>query len=279
MTRFELFKQEHQGKHFCACGCGQEIIIKRKMMFSSYGISKCIPGHNIIRQKRFGAANPNYGKGKWEGFLSEHHGKHICQCGCGEMIIIRKHHTSMGIPKFINGHYSRIRGCSIETRKKLSEAQRGKRHSIVSCQKMSRSRKGRRFPAEHCQNISHALIGRDASHGKGCWYKGIWLRSSWELIFAQYQDMMGIEWQYEPEAFPITYFHDDKQREGTYRPDFYLPKEDIYYEVKGYWRGDGKAKFYAFIAQHPNLKIKLVKKAEIDVMRLALKQHELAAVS
>lgn len=47
--------EEHQGKYYCSCGCGQKIIIKPH--HHNYGIPKYIQGH----QNR-GRNNPMYGK-------------------------------------------------------------------------------------------------------------------------------------------------------------------------------------------------------------------------
>lgn len=34
---------------------------------------------------------------------------HLCQCGCGQFIQIKIHHHSRGIPRFVNGHSSKVR--------------------------------------------------------------------------------------------------------------------------------------------------------------------------
>ena len=40
---------------------------------------------------------------------------------------------------------------------------------------------------------------------KICEYKGLQLRSSWELAFAQYLDSKNYNWKYEPENFETSY--------------------------------------------------------------------------
>lgn len=47
-------------------------------------------------------------KGDVPKWIRENQGKHICKCGCGDLITILRHHHSRGIPDFINGHFSRI---------------------------------------------------------------------------------------------------------------------------------------------------------------------------
>ena len=82
-------------------------------------------------------------------------------------------------------------------------------------------------------------------------YRGIWLRSSWELSFAKYLDREKINWKYEPKRF--------KLRSGrTYCPDFFLPKYDKYIEIKGWWTKAAKRKFKQFRSQYPEIKIEVL---------------------
>jgi hypothetical protein len=61
-------------------------------------------------------------------------------------------------------------------------------------------------------------------------YAGEYLHSSWEVLVAEYLDENKIEWERKVRSF--DYVWEDKTRQ--YFPDFYLPKFDIYLEVKGY---------------------------------------------
>lgn len=56
-------------------------------------------------------------------------------------------------------------------------------------------------------------------------YNGVQFRSRTEARWAAYFDLMGVEWRYEDEAYELP--------SGGYLPDFYLPKHDVYAEVKG----------------------------------------------
>lgn len=89
------------------------------------------------------------------------------------------------------------------------------------------------------------------------------MRSSWEIKVAEYLDGQGIDWEYEHKAYPITYTYEGEFKEGTYRPDFYFVKNGSYWEVKGYWRDDAKAKYEAFVQQYPDIHIKLLMKQEL----------------
>lgn len=44
-----------------------------------------------------------------QSWITKQQGRHRCHCGCGEPIKILKEHHSRGIPKFINGHSSRVK--------------------------------------------------------------------------------------------------------------------------------------------------------------------------
>jgi ribosomal protein L24E len=101
-------------------------------------------------------------------------------------------------------------------------------------------------------------------HGKGSWYVRkdnirIWVRSTWELKYAEYLDNSNINWQYESKFFPMVI----DGKEVTYTPDFYLIDEDVYIEVKGYWRDDSKLKYDTFIEQYHNLNIKLLMRDDL----------------
>lgn len=76
------------------------------------------------------------------------------------------------------------------------------------------------------------------------YYKGYRFRSRLEARWAVFFDAAGIEYQYEPEGFKVSYSEDGINEEYIfYLPDFYLPKEECYAEVKGTdeaLRADGK---------------------------------------
>lgn len=74
-----------------------------------------------------------------------------------------------------------------------------------------------------------------------------------EKQFAHYLKSQGKTWLYEPRRF--------KLKATTYKPDFYCPENDIYYEVVGtrqaIWRA--KNKIIEFKKSYPNIKFKIVK--------------------
>ena len=80
-------------------------------------------------------------------------------------------------------------------------------------------------------------------------------RSKLELRFARFLDILGLKWQYEPRAFPITLR--DKVR--TYTPDFYIPEIETWIETKGFWRdAESREKVDTFMQQYPTLRFLVV---------------------
>jgi len=145
-----------------------------------------------------------------------------------------------------------------------------------SCLCMKCSRKGnnlgRRLSLTVKRKISKALKGRfkgkkssgygKIKHAKWGEYKKIWMRSSWEILFAKYLDKNKIKWQYEPKPFDLG--------NTTYTPDFYLPELNKYFEIKGWWRDDAKEKFRLFKRKYSKINIKLIRKKEIELIRSIL---------
>jgi hypothetical protein len=69
------------------------------------------------------------------------------------------------------------------------------------------------------------------------WYRGVHFRSTLEADWAATLDSLGITWQYEPEAYQTP--------EGVYSPDFWIPAQKVWLEVKGP-HGDRTDKAEAF---------------------------------
>lgn len=76
-----------------------------------------------------------------------------------------------------------------------------------------------------------------------------YFRSSWEANIARYFNFVGIKWEYEPKAFVF-----DTIRRGSvsYTPDFYLPDEDRWVEVKGWMDQKSITKLKRFQKYYPD---------------------------
>lgn len=83
---------------------------------------------------------------------------------------------------------------------------------------------------------------------------GIRLHGNWELIFYMWAKNLGLEILRTPKGFPYTW-----NGERTYYPDFYLPKHNIYVEIKGYEKERDRAKWNQF----PE-KLLVVKRSQIE---------------
>jgi hypothetical protein len=140
---------------------------------------------------------------------------------------------------------------SKQTRDKMSKAKIGKKASESTRKKLSESRKGKK----------NSMFGK-VTHGKWGKYKGINMRSSWEILYAKYLDKNKIKWIYEPKAFDLG--------DATYTPDFYLPKENLYIEIKGFWRDNSKKKFNSFKKTYKEVKIKVLTKPDLEKLKIKL---------
>lgn len=103
-------------------------------------------------------------------------------------------------------------------------------------------------------------FGKIASHGKGEYYKNIYMRSSYETAFAKWCDKNNIKWQYEPKTFDLG--------TTTYTPDFYVPIYACYIEIKGWWRDDAKKKFKLFKKLYTEEEIVVLTQKELKKLKV-----------
>jgi hypothetical protein len=66
---------------------------------------------------------------------------------------------------------------------------------------------------------------RVGQYGKSQYYNNVFMRSSWEVKFAQMCDERGIKWQYEPRWFTLS-------NGDRILPDFCLPDLSIWIQIK-----------------------------------------------
>lgn len=90
-----------QASKICACGCDQTIRPLPRHRYT--GVPRYLPWHgnrDPDRRKRSRVIS------QW---LRENAGKHICACGCGEAIPLRREHFRHGPPQHIQRHYARMK--------------------------------------------------------------------------------------------------------------------------------------------------------------------------
>jgi len=69
----------------------------------------------------------------------------------------------------------------------------------------------------------------------------VMMRSSWEVKFAVFLEKLGIEFEYEKHSIVTSY--------GRYYPDFYIPYDKSFAEVKGYFTRIAKCKYEEAISK------------------------------
>lgn len=116
---------------------------------------------------------------------------------------------------------------------------------------------GKKRP-EHSKRMSgknSPLFGRQTKPPRWGKYKDINMRSSWEIAYAKWLDKKNIKWEYEPKVFNLGF--------TTYTPDFYLPEQQVYVEIKGWMRKEALIKIKEFIRQRPDIKYLLLGEKEL----------------
>jgi hypothetical protein len=86
---------------------------------------------------------------------------------------------------------------------------------------------------------------------------GHYVRSSWEADIARVFRYLGWEYQYEPETFELV------REDGitmTYTPDFFIPEQTTFYEIKGWMDTISAEKIALFQQQYPNHKLVVIDK-------------------
>ena len=181
-----------------------------------------------------------------------------------------KNHTKETIEKIKlnNGKYWLNKHLSKEHKEKLRKSKLGIKlgYSIIRRGK-GNPNYGKKHPGLN-SGKDNVNFGKAPSHGKREKYKDVSMRSSWEVAYAKYLDKNKIKWLYESKCFKITYTYKGKKKEGTYRPDFYLAKNNTYIEIKGWWRDDAKVKYRAFKRLYPKIKIELLMKKDLEGKRI-----------
>lgn len=80
-----------------------------------------------------------------------------------------------------------------------------------------------RYCSKHCAAVDLNQIPPQ-EHNHTCEYNGLRFRSKGEVRYAEWCDVVGVKWDYEPKIFKLLTCH--------YIPDFYLPEFDRWVEIK-----------------------------------------------
>jgi len=167
-------------------------------------------------------------------------------------------------PKGFKGHKH-----SSEERKKMSESIK------KSWQNYDKEKLQQRTLKQRATRIKNNTLNpiKDKSNsysrtkgGKRKDLNDTYFRSSWEANIARYYNYLGIEWEFEPKTFV---FENIKRGSVSYTPDFYLPKEDKWVEVKGWMDSKSKTKLKRFEKQYPEeyKKLQLITQKEYEEIK------------
>jgi len=85
----------------------------------------------------------------------------------------------------------------------------------------------------------------------------IWMRSTYEYRVAEILTYYKINWLHEPSAFPVDEL-------GTWRPDFYLPDYDLWWEIKGYVSKEASLKISKFLDLYHEKQLKILFLLDIE---------------
>jgi hypothetical protein len=147
------------------------------------------------------------------------------------------------------------RPLSPEHRAKLSAAKIGKPGPWLG-------KKRGPISAETSAKLSASLKGKPAQFPlKRFYYRDVPFRSSYEVRAAQAFDRLGMAWEYEPKRFDLGGSY-------TYLPDFFLPDEGMYVEVKGYYGPDSATTMSLMLSAHPDVEVAILQRSQIEALEL-----------
>jgi len=228
-----------------------------------------------IHKRRIGIANTKWKRLLVKSFLQKEDIKNhkpalqvANKIGCSDATILS--YLKINKIKIRNrSECQRGKRVTLETRKKMSKLHKGKNNSFFgkhhtpsAKRKISKTHKGIKHKEDckcsFCKDKSgknNNMYGR-ITHSIGSYYKGIWIRSSYEIRFAYFLSLSGYKWKYESKTFDLG--------NTTYTPDFYIRDFNCYIEIKGWWRDDAKRKFNKFKRLYPKIRIKVLGQKELQ---------------
>lgn len=170
------------------------------------------------------------------------------------------------VSKYLIYKWMKIMQISTRTISKgVSISQIGIKHSKEWNEAISRGQNNMKPELKKKRALTILRCNRDyGNKSKGGTRKdlGIYVRSCWEANMCRYYSFISIKWEYESKTF---FFNDSpfikkKIKKGTlsYTPDFYLSEQDIFTEIKGWFRPKDKTKLRRFKRYYPKKFDKLI---------------------
>jgi hypothetical protein len=113
---------------------------------------------------------------------------------------------------------------------------------------------------------SASLKGKPAAFPlRRFYYRDVPFRSTYEVRAARSFDRLGMRWEYEPKRFDLGGSY-------TYLPDFYLPDEDMYVEVKGYYGPKSAETMSRMFEAHPDVSVAILQRLQIEALEVVAAQ-------
>lgn len=131
---------------------------------------------------------------------------------------------------------------------------------------------GKNHTKQAKQKISEKMYERTCRGWSHCKYFEVFnlttneivkVQGTWQLKYAEYLNQNNISWIRSRKINLKYRLHQDDYLH-TYYPDFYLPEQDVYIEIKGRYQQQQRIKMERVIQQNKNKTIKLVFKHELE---------------
>lgn len=155
-----------------------------------------------------------------------------------------------------------------KTAEKISKALTGK--TLEDRLGKERANELKKKASERFSGSGNPMFGRPSPHRKRGFRKdlGHFVRSSWEADFARVLKLYNLYYQYEPVTFRLTRTNGEILH---YTPDFYVPSQNIFYEIKGFLRDLDQEKMELFQKQYPDSKLIIINNTKFAEFALKYK--------
>ncbi|MDP3779357.1 MAG: DNA polymerase III subunit alpha [bacterium] len=154
------------------------------------------------------------------------------------------------------------------TAKKISQALTGV--SLEQRYGKDRAEKIKKMISERSSGERNPMFGKPSPHRKGGFRHdlGFYVRSNWEADFARILNLHRIPFQYEPQRFKLTRPNGEILH---YTPDFYTPRDNKFYEIKGWMHDLDQEKINLFQEQYPQYDFVLINTTKFAELALRYK--------
>jgi len=121
------------------------------------------------------------------------------------------------------------------------------------------------------KSIISKKLSKNNNGGRCKWYNFkkssgeiVKVQGTWEYRFAKVLEFIDVDWiKIKAEKHHLYEWVDDIDTIHHYTPDFYSPKLDKYFEIKGYWWGNDKMKMEYVKTQYNNVIFDVIRKTEL----------------